>query len=574
MALAIGISPELLPLIVTINLSNGALVMSKKHVLVKRLIAIEDLGNVDVMCTDKTGTLTVGTLRIREGIDSTGQSSILPLSYALHCISTTNDRSRNPIDAAIAEIGAHEHLPFALPNAACVDTIAFDFARRRMSCVVESKQERTLICKGAVNEVLAVCTSFRLPDKQSAPLSDEERTRFLTLADHYHDQGARLLAVAVSPTAIKKAYNTQDERNLEFIGFIVASDAPKATAAISIERMVKLGVRLVILTGDNERVTTYVAQKLHFPLQGILTGDAVEKLSDDELAHQVMRVNIFARITPEHKFRIIQALKKNSLTVGFMGDGINDAPALRQADVGISFEEATDVAREAADVILLQRGLEVVNDGIIEGRKTFARTMTYLYATISSNFGNMLSVAGAAVLLPFIPLLPSQILFLNLISDIPMLAIPTDHVEDEQLKRPHHWNIRAISNSMYFFGIISSLADYATFAILLFMTHGDIVVFRTGWFIESLCTEIAVIFLLRVRGRLRLKNLPSKPLFIASFASLAVGVAIAQSSTVGRYFGFSPLSLKLLFPILGVVVGYMIVTEIGKKIYNQYFQTV
>lgn len=565
LALAVGVSPELLPLIVTMTLSNGALAMSKKHVLVKRLIAIEDLGNCDVMCTDKTGTLTVGTLRIREAITPQGTPAILPLAYAMQCVGADKNARSNPIDKAISEEASRQKLAPAIPDATLLDVISFDYKRRRMSCVLDQRGTRSLVTKGATAEVLQCCSRY-LEGEESKELSEDDRERITAFANGYNDQGARLFAVARREVPHQKTYSDADETGLELVGFVVASDAPKATAKSSIKRMVELGVRLVLLTGDNERVATSVAESLSFDIEGIYVGEQVDRMDDAELEKAVLRANIFARITPDHKLKIIKALKRTGRTVGFMGDGVNDAPALREADVGISFHEATDVAREAADVILLRRGLDVLNDGIIEGRKTFARTMTYLRATISSNFGNMISVATAAILLPFIPLLPAQILLLNLVSDLPMLAIPTDAVDDEQLKRPHHWDIKDIARFMYIFGPISSLADYATFGSLLLLTGGSIIAFRTGWFMESLFSELLIIFILRSAKPFWKAKKPSAPLIIAS---LLVGFAaiLLLLTPIGRFFELAPLPMKVPCVIAVILVLYVGANELGKKLY-------
>lgn len=572
LALAVGISPELLPLIVTINLSHGALKMSKKHVLVKRLIGIEDLGNADVFCTDKTGTLTVGKLRARESIDPNGEPSPLPLAYAAHCLEIkANGRTSNPLDQAILEATQDGSTKPAIPDAVRYDIVSFDFQRRRMSCIIGTKkdEQRWMVVKGATAEVIAQCTSRMMSDaSDSAALDESDRKEILACANRYHDKGYRLLAVARRPIEQQKKYSPEDEKDLELIGFVLVSDAPKVSAKAALIELQKLNTRIVILTGDNERVTAHVAEQLGFAVTGVLTGDDLESMSDEELKQQTERVNVFARITPAHKLRVIQAFKTNGHTVGFMGDGVNDAPALRAADVGISFDDAVDVAKEAAGIILLQKKLSVLADGIREGRRTFVNTRTYLYATISSNFGNMLSVAGAALLLPFIPLLPSQILLLNLLSDIPMLSISADNVPDEELAKPKKWDIVKISNFMYFFGTISSLADYATFALLLFVARADVALFRTSWFVESLLAEIFVIFLFRSR-RLSFSNLPGKPVILSSLLVVVLSLAFVQSRFAAN-LELVPLPPWILGAIFAIVAGYAVLNEIGKLLYYKY----
>ena len=575
LALAVGLSPELLPVIVTLNLSRGALVMSKKHVLVKRLISIEDLGNADVFCTDKTGTLTVGALRVRDSVDPDGKSSPEVLALASHCIEIdAKGKATSPVDEAILDAMKLGETSKALPKSSLIDLISFDFLRRRMSCVLESAHGmRWLIVKGAMQETLAACTTRVSKNGQlSTHLRAEDRKALLERAETYHTQGVRLIAVARRQIGEQKTYSPADEKGLELIGFILVSDAPKETAKAALASLKDLNVRIVILTGDDPEVTRYVASQLKFSITGIKTGDEIEKMDDLQLTHAVETNNVFARITPTHKLRILKALKTAGHRVGFMGDGVNDAPALHAADVGISFESAVDVAKEAAGVILLQKNLGVLADGIREGRRTFVKTRNYINITISSNFGNMLSVAGSALLLPFIPLLPAQILLLNLLTDFPMLAISTDRVPEEEIAFPKKWDIHQISNYMYFFGAISSLADYATFGILLFLAHADVAVFRSGWFIESTITEIVIVFLLRTR-RISLANIPGRALMSASVLAVAIAFAIVETG-IGAQFGLTPLTGQLIGIILLVILGYAILVEIGKASYYRFWEKV
>jgi Mg2+-importing ATPase len=562
LALAVGVSPELLPVIVTVNLSRGALHMSKKHVLVKRLISIEDLGNADVFCTDKTGTLTVGTPRVRGSVNPDGIPNDRPLALALNCIEVSKrGKATSALDEAILDAG-HGGAKAAYPKSDIIDLISFDFSRRRMSCVVQpSNESRRLIVKGAVSEVIAQCTT-RESENGVTELHEKDRKKLIAYADSLHDNGARLLAVAERIIEKKSSYVTTDEKELCLVGFVLISDAPKQTAKAALKTLKELNVRIVILTGDNERVTAFVASQLNFAVTGVYTGEQVEKMSDPQLRDAVENANIFAKITPAHKLRIIQALKKCGHTVGYMGDGVNDAPALHAADVGISFDDAIDVAKEAASVILLKKNLSVLADGIREGRRTFANMRTYIYSTISSNFGNMLSVAGASLLLPFIPLLPAQILLLNLLSDVPMLAISGDRTPEEEILQPKKWDIRKISSVMFFYGAISSFADYITFGILLFVAHANIPLFRTGWFIESMLTEIVIIFLLRTR-RISIANRPGIPLIISSVLSMIITLIITQTR-IGKSFEFIPVATPLILIILLIVAGYAGLTLLGK----------
>lgn len=571
LALAVGISPELLPVIVTLNLSRGALAMSKKHVLVKRLISIEDLGDADVFCTDKTGTLTVGTLRVRGGVDPDGAPSPVPLSLAAHCLDIgSNGKATNAVDEAIRDALHAKKDISALAESRIVDLISFDFTRRRMSCVLENTEGiRRLIVKGAAAEIFDVCTSRVTKNGQlSRPLTTEDRSNLMRYVQRMEADGVRLVAVAQRDVAEQDRYAPKDEHDLELVGFILVSDAPKETAKAALESLQALNVRIVILTGDNPNVTRYVASQIGFGITGILTGDDIEGMDAHALSHAAESTNVFARITPAHKLRILNALKAAGHRVGYMGDGVNDAPALRAADVGISFDSAVDVAKEAAGVILLQKNLSVLADGIREGRKTFVKTHTYIKATISSNFGNMLSVAGAALLLPFIPLLPSQILLLNLLSDFPMLMIPTDRVPAEEIARPKKWDVGRLAQYMYYFGTISSVADYATFALLLFAVRSNPVMFRSGWFIESMLTEVVVIFLLRTR-RLSLANRPSAPLVVASIAMVGATLFLVESR-LGAAFELVPIGAKTLGAIALIVLGYAVLTEFGKVAYYRF----
>ena len=575
LALAVGLSPELFPMIVTINLSRGAMKMSQKHVLVKRLIAIEDLGNADVFCTDKTGTLTVGKIRVRSSIDPEGKTDNTALSYAAHCLALdANDRASNPIDQAIFEGAKHEAMPATLEGAQRFDIISFDFSRRRMSCVMgRAHDDRCLISKGAVKEILDVSSHYAIKqDQVTNVLTPALRKNILALSDRYQDQGYRLIAVAKRDIGVKAKYSPEDEHGLELLGFILMSDAPKQTAKAALVALKKLNVRINILTGDTERITRHVAEQLNFQILGMLNGSQLEKMDDAQLDDAVEKANIFTGITPSQKLRVIHALKRRGHTVGFMGDGVNDAPSLRAADVGISFDNAIDVAKEAANIIMLRKNLNVLADGIREGRRTFANTQTYINTTISSNFGNMLSLAGASLFLPFIPMLPAQILLLNLLSDLPMIGISSDRVAEEDLAHPRQWNVSHISNYMYFFGIISSVADYATFGLLYFMVHANMGLFRSGWFVESLITEVIVIFLLRTR-RFSLSNLPSRILMGLCVVSISLALLLTNTS-LGDRFEFLPLGSNLLLYIALIVAGYALLVEMGKRVFYRYIEKV
>ena len=391
------------------------------------------------------------------------------------------------------------------------------------------------------------------------------RAEVLSHVEEAQSRGVRLVAVAIREIDVRAAYQVEDERELELIGHVTLSDVPKATAADALRSLAVLGVRVVVLTGDNEAIARHVAGTLGFEVTSAMDGDTLAHLDDAQLADSIDGVTLFARITPSDKLRIVQAFRDAGHNVAFMGDGINDAPAIRASDVGISFQDAVDVAREAASVLLLQKDLGVLADGIRRGRRTFVNTRTYIRATISSNFGNMLSVAGAALLLPFIPLLPAQILLLNLLSDVPMLAISTDRVPASELERPKRWDVPEIANYMYFFGSISSIADYVTFALLLYVSAGA-VLFRSGWFLESALTELVVIFLVRVR-RTRRDSRPSSALVLASVVTACAVFALPYTD-LGRAFQLTPLPHSVTLTIVGIVAGYALLTMLGKSAYE------
>ncbi len=572
LALAVGIAPELLPVVVTVNLAHGALAMSRRRVLVKRLAAIEDLGNADVLCTDKTGTLTEGQPRVTGSDGPDGQPDPAPLVLARLCTAASPDgRGLNPVDQALLDAPAPpgEAAPGDPVRPIVRHTIAFDFARRRMAVVVERPGgARQLIVKGALAEVLGACSHIAGPAGEAPrPLDDAARSALAARLAGLEAAGDQGIAVAVRDVPAQPDYGPDSERDLAFVGAVRIGDAPKPTAAAALRALAGLGVRTIVVTGDTAAVAGHVAAEIGLAVPDTVTGEAVDRLDDDQLARRAESAGVFARVTPAQKLRIIDALRARGHTVAYMGDGVNDAPSLRAADVGISFDTATDVAREAASVILLERDLGVVANGIREGRRTFVNTRTYLLATISSNFGNMLTVAGAALLLPFIPLLPVQVLLLNLISDLPMLAIATDRVAEADLARPTRWDVDHIAGAMYFFGTISSLADYATFALLLWIVRADTVLFRSGWFIESLLTELVVIFLLRRYGP-SWRSRPSLALVAAAVVTLAVAAALFRSSALPA-LGLTAPPLRLVAAIVAIVGGYAALTEVGKVAFRR-----
>ncbi|MCX6644266.1 MAG: magnesium-translocating P-type ATPase, partial [Candidatus Bathyarchaeota archaeon] len=502
-ALAVGLTPELLPMIITINLSKGAQVMSKKGVIVKRLSSIETFGSMNVLCTDKTGTLTENQIKLILHIDMEGKDDEKVLLYSL-LNSRFQTGLKSPLDEAILK---HEEID--LSKFQKIDEVPFDFVRRRVSVVVEQEKQRFFIAKGAPEEILKVCSYYEL----EGLISDISEGTRKKIEQKYLDlsaEGLRVLGVASKKLKEEKAvYSINDESDMTFLGFVAFLDPPKETAKQSLQLLSKAKVELKILTGDNELVTRKVCSELGFEVKGVALGNEIAQMSNEALAAVVEDVNVFARVTPAQKDRIINVLKSNGHVVGFMGDGINDAPSLKTSDVGISVNNAVDVARESADIILLRNDLTVLGEGVLEGRKTFGNTMKYIMMGVSSNFGNMFSAAGGSVFLGFLPMLPIQILLNNLLYDTSQTVMTTDNVDPEYIEKPKRWDISFIRRFMVTLGPVSSLFDFATFFIMLFIflpmvpasapAHTGEHLFQTAWFIESLCSQTLVVLIIRTR---------------------------------------------------------------------------
>jgi Mg2+-importing ATPase len=560
-ALAVGLTPELLPMIVSVNLSRGALEMSKKSVIVKRLASIQNFGNMDVLCTDKTGTLTENVITLVLHTDIEGKDSEKVLFYAF-LNSHYETGLKSPLDDAVLKYKQLDVKGFDK-----VDEVPFDFIRRRVSIVVEHEKGRLMICKGALEEIARVCSHLELENK-IVDLSSEQQKK---MRENYHklsSQGFRVLGVSYRRAEEKPSYSVKDEKDMIFLGFIAFMDPPKESSKESLQLLKKSGIELKILTGDNELVTGKVCEQLGFKIKGVVLGSEVAELQDAALARMVKRANVFARVSPAQKDRIMSALKRNGHVVGFLGDGINDATSMHTADVGISVENAVDVAKESADIILLQKDLTVLSAGALEGRKTFGNTMKYILMGISSNFGNMFSAAGASVFLPFVPMLPTQILLNNMLYDISEVAIPTDNVDQEYIQKPKRLDITYIRNFMLFFGPISSIFDFLTFFIMLqvFNGYANVSLFRTAWFIESLCTQTLVIFAIRTRKSLFYKSRPSKALFLTSIIVVAIAV-IFPLTPLGIPFEFIAPPLKFFGILAGFVGAYLVLVEILKRLF-------
>jgi len=560
-ALAVGLTPELLPMIVSVNLSRGALEMSKKSVIVKRLASIQNFGNMDVLCTDKTGTLTENVITLVLHVDVEGKDSEKVLLYAF-VNSYYETGLKSPLDDAVLKFKQLDVKGFEK-----VDEVPFDFIRRRVSIVVEHDKGRLMICKGALEEIVGVCSQVEL-ENETVELASEQQE---TIRDNYHrlsSQGFRVLGVSYKAAEEKSAYSVKDEKGMIFIGFIAFMDPPKQSAKESLMLLKKAGIELKILTGDNELVTKKVCEQLGFEIKGVVVGREVARLQDDALARVAEKTNVFAGVSPAQKDRIMSTLKKNGHVVGFLGDGINDATSMHTADVGISVENAVDVAKESADIILLQKDLTVLSAGALEGRKTFGNTMKYILMGISSNFGNMFSAAGASLFLPFVPMLPTQILLNNMLYDISEVTIPTDNVDQEYIQKPKRLDTTYIRNFMLFFGPISSIFDFLTFFIMLqvFNGYANISLFRTAWFIESLCTQTLVIFAIRTRKSPFYKSRPSMPLLVTSLIVVAIAV-ILPLTPIGIPFEFIVPPLKFFGILAGFVGAYLLLVEILKRLF-------
>ncbi|MFI6987893.1 magnesium-translocating P-type ATPase [Nonomuraea wenchangensis] len=561
LAIAVGISPQLLPAVVSTSLAAGTRRLAQHRVLVKRLVCIEDLGDIEVLFTDKTGTLTEGRISFMRSLGPDGRPADDVLELGLLCNEATapdDGKGRvvggNPLDVALWEAPAAGALRTAPARYRRLALVPFDHERRTASVLVEDDGgHRMIVTKGAPEAVL----------ERSSPIGDQAKAAL----DAEFAAGNRVVAVATRPLSGEDARRTTltpaDEHDLTFRGLLVFLDPPKAGAPHALERLTGLGVTVKVLTGDNPTVAAKLCADLGLPGGQVLTGRDVETADDAQLAALIERSTVFARVTPEHKARIVRVQRRGGLDVAFLGDGVNDVLALHAADVGISVETATDVAKDAADVLLLEKDLDILADGVIQGRRIFGNTMKYVLMGTSSNFGNMFSAAAASAFLPFLPMLPSQILLNNLLYDSSQLAIPTDTVDPERLRRPSRWDVRLIRRFMLFFGPISSLFDFATFAVMLGLFHAGPPLFRTGWFVESLATQVLVIFAIRTRRVPFFRSRPSLPLLLAALGVVAVG-ALIPAAPFAAALGFRPLPAPFFLVLALLVAAYLVLIELGK----------
>ncbi|ATA20360.1 Mg2+-importing ATPase [Gibbsiella quercinecans] len=567
LSVAVGLTPEMLPMIVTSTLARGAVKLSRQKVIVKRLDAIQNFGAMDILCTDKTGTLTQDKIVLERHTDVFGENSARVLHYAwLNSFYQTG--LKNLLDVAVLSCAEVNGQPQALQQYRKVDEIPFDFERRRMSVVVaKDAQYHELVCKGALEEMLAICSHVRHND-EVIPLSDTLLARIRRITDDLNQQGLRVVAVAnkILP-AQNEEYGVADESDLILEGYIAFLDPPKESTAPALAALKQNGVTVKILTGDNELVAAKVCQDVGLQADRVLLGREIERMDDAELTQALADTTVFAKLTPLHKERLVQLLRKQDHVVGFMGDGINDAPALRAADIGISVDSAVDIAKEAADIILLEKSLMVLEQGVIEGRRTFANMLKYIKMTASSNFGNVFSVLIASAFLPFLPMLPLHLLIQNLMYDISQIAIPFDNVDDDQITRPQRWNSADLGRFMVFFGPISSIFDVLTFALMWWVFQANTAemqtLFQSGWFVEGLLSQTLIVHMIRTRKIPFLQSRPSWPLLVTTLLVIATGVGLTFSPLAG-FLQLQALPLGYFPWLIAILAGYMVLTQCVK----------
>jgi Mg2+-importing ATPase len=578
LSVAVGLTPEMLPMIVTSTLAKGAVLLSRKKVIVKRLDAIQNFGAMDVLCTDKTGTLTQDKIALARHVDAFGQVSDDVLNFAF-LNSHYQTGLKNLLDRAVLE---HVELPAELKleqDYRKIDEIPFDFERRRMSVIVSQRDERhQLICKGALEEVLAACSRARVGGSagpQDVPLDAAMLARVQPVARSFNESGLRVVAVAVKELPPSQTvYSIADEANLTLIGYVAFLDPPKESAAPALQALAAHGVAVKVLTGDNELVTAQVCRQVGLSVGEVLLGAQVEGMDDAALAKAVEQHQVFAKLAPLHKDRIVHALRANGHVVGFMGDGINDAPALRAADIGISVDSAVDIAKEAADIILLEKSLMVLDAGVVEGRTTFCNMLKYIRMTASSNFGNVFSVLVASAFLPFLPMLPLQLLLQNLLYDVSQTGIPFDNVDAELVSKPLKWNPGDIGRFMIFFGPVSSLFDITTFAVMWWVFDADSVarqrLFQSGWFVVGLLTQTLVVHMIRTPKLPFIQSRAAAPLMVMTVAIMAVGIFLPMGP-LADYFKLQALPLMYFPWLAAILTGYCVLTTLMKRYYIRRF---
>jgi P-type Mg2+ transporter len=558
LALAVGLTPQLLPAIISINLAHGAKKMAEKKVIVKRLASIENFGSMNIICSDKTGTLTEGIVKVESALDVNGDTSEKAFLFA-YLNASYETGFINPIDEALLNFKKID-----LNGYQKCDEIPYDFLRKRLSILVKQGDLHLMVTKGALANILEVCSTVEVKEGSVAKIGSMQKQ----IQEHFEafsNNGFRTIGIAYKNMLTDSFISKDDEKDMTFLGFLTLFDPPKAHIADTIAILKKLGVSLKVITGDNHLVALSLSKKMGLADNKIITGPQLRLMSDGALLRSVGAIDVFAEIEPNQKERIIIAMQKAGNVVGYMGDGINDASALHAADVGISVDTAADVAKEAADIVLLEKDLSVLIEGVREGRTTFANTLKYVFMATSANFGNMFSMAGLSLFIPFLPLLPKQILLTNLLTDFPEMTIANDNVDDEMINYPRRWDIKAIRKFMITFGLVSSLFDYLTFGLLLLVLHARENEFRTGWFLESVISASVIVLVIRSRKPF-FKSRPGKSLLIATF-SIAVITLILPVTPLGNVFGFQPLSLMTYLLLILIIALYVLAAEITKLVF-------
>ncbi|MNM65383.1 Magnesium-transporting ATPase, P-type 1 [compost metagenome] len=573
-SIAVGLTPEMLPMIVTTNLAKGAVVMAKRKTVVKKLDAIQNFGAMDILCTDKTGTLTLDKIIVEKHLNIHGEEDIRVLKHA-YLNSFYQTGLRNLMDIAILEHGEENGLIAFKENYERVDEIPFDFVRRRMSVVLKDKEEkRQLITKGAVEEMLSIC-SFAEYKGEVVNLTDEIKKKILKTVENLNKEGMRVIGVAQKNNIPdENDFSVKDESNMVLMGYIAFLDPPKESAKDAIKALHENGVEVKVLTGDNDAVTVKVCKEVGIDVSNVLLGNEIDDMEDDELTKAIETTNVLAKLSPIQKSRIIRLLQEKGHVVGFMGDGINDSPALRQSDVGISVDTAVDIAKESADIILLEKSLMVLEEGVIEGRKVFGNIMKYIKITASSNFGNVFSVLAASIFLPFLPMLPIQLLIQNLLYDVSQIFIPWDNMDKEYLMKPKKWNADDIGKFMVYIGPISSIFDIITFLLMwyVFKANSDATqgLFQSGWFIVGLISQILIVHIIRTKKVPFIESRASMPVVVLSLVIVILGISVPFIG-FGEAIGLEALPMNYFFWITFILLMYCVVVQMAKKMYIKKF---
>lgn len=562
LAVAVGLTPEMLPMIVTINLSRGARDMAKKKVIIKELASIQNFGAMDILCTDKTGTITEDKIALQDHIDGDGKVSARVFELAYKNSSFQSGMS-NVMDDAI-----RRHKRLNVDKIQKIYEIPFDFNRRIMSVIIKDKTKQ-LIAKGAPENIIHKSKYYNSGGKVIL-LSDQKRLALHHRYEKLSKEGYRVLAVAYKNVNAKKRYGLNDENEMVFAGFISFLDTPKHTSKEAIDKLENLGIKIKILTGDNEYVSRKICEEVKLELTGLLTSSDIDSMNDAQLRTAVEKANIFTRLTPNNKVRIIKILRSLGHTVGYMGDGINDSPSLRSADVGISVNNAADISKETAEIILLEKNLNILASCVVEGRKVFGNTVKYIKMGASSNFGNMISMVGASFFLPFLPMLPSQILLNNFLYDLSQISLPADNVDKDYIEKPKPWNIGFIKQFIFIIGPISSVFDFLTFGIMIWVFNASPSLFQTGWFVESLITQVLVIYVIRTNKIPFIESRPSMTLLLVTLSIVAIG-ALIPYTIIGRYFGFEPLPPLYFGILIFMSVAYLLAVQVTKTLLHKRF---